>query len=65
MMRRQAQATPASLPAPRPSRDRLRESEEPTVAAPLSMPKARDNLFQDRSVLDSNPSRVKVLLAQF
>ena len=38
-MRRQAQTPPSSLPSPRPSRDQLRESTEPTVTAPL--PKRR------------------------
>jgi hypothetical protein len=35
-VRRPAQPIPASAPAPRGSRDQLSESDEPTVAAPLS-----------------------------
>jgi hypothetical protein len=34
--RRPVQSTPASMPAPRVSRDQLRESDEPTVATPVS-----------------------------
>jgi len=47
-VRRQAQTTPASLPAPRASRDRLHGSEEPTVAAPLSRQR-----FSRRSLLEN------------
>jgi hypothetical protein len=45
---REAQTTPASLPAPRPSRDRLRESEELTVTAPLFSPR-----FSRRALLEN------------
>jgi hypothetical protein len=48
-MRRQAQTTPASLPAPRRSRDRLHGSDEPTVAAPLSRQR-----FSQRSLLENS-----------
>jgi len=44
----EAQITPASLPAPRASRDRLHGSEEPTVAAPLSRQR-----FSQRRLLEN------------
>ena len=47
-IRREAQTTPASLPAPRASRDRVHGSEEPTVAAPLSRQR-----FSQRSLLEN------------
>jgi hypothetical protein len=47
-IRRQAQTTPASLPPPRPPRDRLHGSEEPTVATPLSRRR-----FSQRSLLEN------------
>jgi len=47
-MRRQAESTPASLPAPRASRDRLHGSADPAVAAPLSRQR-----FSQRRLLEN------------
>ena len=46
--RRQAQTAPASLPAPRPSRDRPHGPEEPTVTAPIPMRR-----FSQRALLEN------------